>query len=253
VIELRHETSNFYDREENEGLAVARVLVDLDLDQHVENIERRDKPDVCVRMVGRDPIGVEHRFIDRGEIAFGRYCEAAINAFKSLATKHPRAADLSRIYVIVNIRPDAARPDVEALALEAIDFVCANVGRKMRCERPGANYDLLTQIGAEVSTSSFDGGPVVLFKQGAHAVSMEGLPEALIDAVERKRASAAGYAPTFRPLWLVLTVVDDVAPSMLARPVIEEAMASVSDIDPYDAVIVECPGMSPVVRGNARL
>lgn len=222
-IELRHETSNYYGREENEGLAIARVLVDLDLDGDVENIERRDKPDVCVHARGRAPLYVEHRFLDRGEIAFGRYCEEAANAFKEIA-----ASRISHRNVIVNIdRGTAPLPDARELAREAAEFIALVEEREIVCRQPEAGFPLLLACCATITAKVFDHGLAVQFKPGPRWTSFEGIEAELTAAIERKRRTALAYPPEFRPLWLVVTVADESVLGPMLRPLADAALNSI--------------------------
>jgi hypothetical protein len=248
-MELRAATSNYYGREENEGLAVARVLVDLDLDANVENIERRDRPDVCVRFRDRAPVYVENRFVDRGEIAFGRYCEAAANAFKALAEP-----GLDCLHVIVNIERHAMTlPDASNLARDVFNFIAVNSGRDMLCERPGPEFATLAACGATVTAKAFDHGIVVQFKAGPQCTSFDGVDKALIEAIERKQSTALGYPTELSPLWLLITMADESVLGVLLSPIVEVALNSIASIDPFDAVIIEHAEMKPVVRGAVRL
>ena len=84
----RKPDSNFYGQGFVEGLSVARVLVPMDLDVTVENIVRRDAPDLRVDFSDRPPVFIEHSTVTPYDgLTFDRHLDDLNIAVRKLVDK----------------------------------------------------------------------------------------------------------------------------------------------------------------------
>lgn len=90
--EQRKPDSNFYGQGFLEGLSVARVMVLMNLDWAVQNIVRRDAPDLRVDLSDRPPLFVEHSTVTPYDgMTFDRHLDEVNIEVRKLLVREPAA------------------------------------------------------------------------------------------------------------------------------------------------------------------
>lgn len=251
-IEFAFPGSNFYAKEYLEALAVARLLVQVDMDDGAQII-RRDAPDIEVRLRDGKVFYIEHRMMgEQHVISMPRYVELVNKKILDTRAQDPALEAaftfngwtfLCRFAFI----PEDERSTVDSLAGEVIRLIRELSGTKRVLIVDDEAYPLLSRYRATVACRPTTAKTVTMLLAGE--ASWVG-PRAEIGpllrhALEEKRRKAEKYEPACRPLWLLLSVADDrnFGP-ILRQQVIQELIEA--ELRPYDKVVVTFPGMEPV-------
>ena len=212
--ELQKSRSLFYAKEYLEAQEAANALVQLDLDETVVNIARRDKPDIAVHWSDRPPVYIEHRIVAEPGMPFERHLEQAQHAFEDLANEDTAVAVRSFLKsgaFTIRISDPGAKARARSgreIAAEAVRLTSEIAGAVSLLKPDPKRYPFLARYAASVFYRP--GGPAQTsaFQQNAIAVDPQPpwVQEQLYVALAEKRVAAAGYDPSCRPLWLLLTL-----------------------------------------------
>lgn len=250
-MELLAPDSNFYAKEYLESLAVARMLVQLDMDDEAQII-RRDKPDVAVHLKTGD-LFVEVRLVGQESvIAMPRHVEKANIILLKRRRSDPafdKLFDGWTVIVRVDFVPEEERDTAKALANEMESFIRDTAGKKML--GPVADtkrYPLLTRYRGIANLSDVIFKTHTMIECGEPSWSSPPILDLMLDAITEKRRKAKVYDPACRPMWLLLSVVDERHMAPLLHQHLRNAL-TVASTTPFEKIVIIGSGMTPVIVG----
>ena len=254
----RHTSQSiFYHKIFLEANCVVYAFTQLNLDATIENVVRADKPDIEVHFGDRPSIFVEHRLVMQEGMPFDRHIEQGTIALRRLANQNVDLAtflDSGSLNIRVNDPGLSARaPHGSQLAIEALRL-CAEIQGQVSLLKPeSTRFPLLHRYNAQVFYRPGQRPGGLIFQRGAHAFdpNAQWLVAAFLKAMDDKKRAVTGYDTVKRPLWLVLSVLDDDLFAPFAREAVASALeaagiTSADAIAPFDRLIVHVPGMQPI-------
>ncbi len=208
--------SNHYSKEEHESVAVAGMLVDVNLDSSVEDVIERDSPDREVVLKEGERLYVEVRVIESGTIRTKRFLEDANHALFGVAARDWHlGSQLSKLNVNISVTGIAG---MHELVKETTNYIKGLFGDHGRNERIPQIYTILFGLGARAFWSPKRYEQSAILQESSAWVVKDYISTEIRDAIREKIAKAQEYDPTCRPLWLLLDVVDiRTLPSLVER------------------------------------
>jgi hypothetical protein len=255
--EMRKPGTSFYEKSFTEANAIAHLAVTFDLDQQgtVDVLRRATPmPDAELTVDGSTIAFVEQTMVmDQAALRLTLDIEQLNATMRACQDAHVVAAFASGM---LNLRFNAI-PTAYYLAGLPIDEIAAEISalartldRDLRPIKPEkTQYPLLA--GLSTFGSYHVGSPtyspvMVLVDHGRPPL----FREALTEQIRKKRATAAGYPPTCRPLWLLLNVdihfgyndYGNIACSVIASEAPTEYDRIIIQQLWFPSVIIECSG-----------
>jgi hypothetical protein len=249
---LRKAYSNMYSRDENESLSVARMLVQLDMDSAAENISERDKPDRKVTFTSSGPLYIECSLVESGQLEFTAFLEDANHEVETRRNRDKQLANILKRYnVIIRVAPRVVEMKMRNLVGDVTRFINAGPAVLERVDTVDPSYQVLNACHGEGywRHKGYESN-TWLQKQGEW-IDPTYVGPAVARALSDKRAAAAGYDTSCKPLWLLLAIADE----RLFPPGVEadvRAALAGEAIDPFDKVVITYSGMAPVIVDRSR-
>ena len=244
--------SVFYAKEHIEAQEVANMLVQLELDVHVANVVRRDKPDIEVHWHDRPSVYIEHRIVAEPGMTFERHLEEAQHAFEDLAQNDPMLLDFLKAGTFTVRLSDpglkARTTSGRGIATEAARLAGEIRGPVSLLKPDPERYSILARYAAKVfyKVGGPEQSPIFQPYGGTINPRPQWVPEQLGVALTEKKAAVAGYDLSCRPLWLLLSLQHEGLFQVMLREVVEATLL-VADTGPFERIIVRAPLMKPVV------
>lgn len=249
---LRGPETSFLAQSYLEPLAVAGMLVDLNLAVPGVDLRCGDKPDVDVTYNDRPTIYVEQRMVTEYDgTPFARHLEQLNAALRECAANDARFAQLCNSgYLAVRLTDPGvdARPDRTQTVEEIVSFT-APLTEDVSLLRPeAATFPALFAFGANVFyRAGRTPNPSVCNED---ALCIDPYPAwvaaRLTLALNDKQGKASGYDPSAKPLWLLLNLDGPHLYPRFVEQHVRAAFAGVT-IKPFDRLVVCYPGIAPIV------
>lgn len=246
--ELRKPGSAFYATSYVEARATAAMLVDLGLDGEVQNVVRRDSPDVDVCFRDSSHLYVEQAMVmDEDAHRFSVAIDDANILAEELSATDPIAkAVFSSGLLTIRVDDELSTERVRAplssvvLANEIIGVSSTLTGRVDLLEPDAARFPLLDALNARIfyhpSDNMRTGRPIMLPAFHGDRAILRGR---LIQRVEDKVRKSSAYDPSLAPLWLLLTVDKHFDAGVHFSNAYEAAVRTV-EWGSFDRVVVQC-------------
>jgi len=248
----RKPESNFYEQSFVEGLSVARVLVAMNLDTTVENVARRDAPDLRVEFSDRPPLFIEHSAVTSHDgMTFDRHLDDLNIHIRRLLGNDVTARRVNEAgFVSVRLTDPGVgrRCKQEVIAWEVVNLLPTFKGDLDNHRLDTTRFPALASYGANVfyrlgriSNPTICNQDAGWFDPKPAWVGLR-----LRAALDKKAGDAARYATDARPLWLLLTLEGEHLYTPFVSELVNDGIAGTS-IVPFDRVIVWCVGCPPFV------